>query len=45
MVNYIGPPELDDFGFGGAGVVDKDGAVRASVSLGREGILLYNLAG
>lgn len=43
MVNYVGPPELDDFSFGGAWVVDKGGAVRASLPLGREGILLHDL--
>ncbi len=43
MVNYIGPPELDDFSFGGAWAVDKDGEVLASLPLGREGILYCDL--
>ncbi len=42
MVNYVGPPELDDLRFGGAWVVDKGGAVRVSLPVGREGTLPYD---
>ncbi|HSV74530.1 MAG TPA: nitrilase-related carbon-nitrogen hydrolase [Chthonomonadales bacterium] len=45
MVNYIGTPGLGDSGFGGAWVVGMDGSVRASVALGREGLLVCDLSG
>jgi hypothetical protein len=43
LANYLAEPELAGGAFGGACVVSADGAMQASLALGREGMLVVDL--
>lgn len=43
MVNYLGNEKMNDYSFGGAMVVSKDGNIISDFPLGKEGILFIEL--